>query len=73
MQMIQTAVMRAVSSAFTAYAPPRFRRAASFKYKNVYAAVFFVAPAVFFTRSGVPDLWGLAGMSYALVLQECCT
>jgi hypothetical protein len=29
-QMIQTAVMRAISSAFTAYAPPRFRRAASF-------------------------------------------
>jgi hypothetical protein len=52
--------MRAISSAFTAYAPPRFRRAASFEYKNIYAAVFFVAPAVFVTRSAVPDLWGLA-------------
>jgi hypothetical protein len=29
-QVVLTAVMRATSSAFTAYAPPRFRRAASF-------------------------------------------
>jgi hypothetical protein len=60
-QMIQTAGMRVISSAFTAYALPRFRRSASFKYINIYTAAFFVvAPAVVVTRSTVPDLWGLA-------------
>jgi hypothetical protein len=29
----------------------------------MYTAVFFVAPAVVVTRSGVPDLWGLASMA----------
>jgi hypothetical protein len=57
---------RAISSAFTAYAPPRFRRATSLKYKNIYTAVFFVAPAVVATRSAVPDLWGLASTHW------CC-
>jgi hypothetical protein len=38
----------------------RFKRAASAKYKNIYTAVFFVAPAVVVTRSGAPDPWGLA-------------
>jgi hypothetical protein len=38
----------------------RFKRAASVEYKNIYTAVFIVAPAVVVARSGAPDLWGLA-------------
>jgi hypothetical protein len=64
--MILTAVMRAISSAFTAYAPPRFRRTASFYIKIFTPPSSFVAPAVVVTRSGVPDPWGLAS-EYACI------